>query len=146
MSKAQKKGDRNEREAKDILSRVYGSSNTDRVDRGMGHDPFGLADIIALKAGWPVRVVQVTTNRFPGERREKYRGRLRDFPHSHAEFEVWVRVDRDGWEFYRHDPVNDTFERFLKMGTCDTDETVEAYREAVGYYKREYGLIRRLFR
>lgn len=128
------KGDRNEREAANILARVYGKSNVDKVYRYAGNDPFGLADVMGMKADWPLRVVQVKTNSFTAADRRKYRRNLRDFPHEYAVFEVWVRVDYEGWRMHRYDPDTDEFNEFLHMDTCDTEATVEAFREAVGYY------------
>jgi len=48
--------------------------------------------------------------------------------------EVWVRVDREGWRLYEFVGEPDEWSTYLRMDTCDHEETVEAYRDAVGYY------------
>lgn len=130
----QKKGDRNEREAANILSRVYGAG-VDKVDRYGTNDPLGMVDVLAVKPGRKVLFVQVKTNRFTAEARRKYKKTARrKLPDAHAVFEVWVRVDYEGWRMYRYDPESEEFDQYLEMDTCDYEETVEAFREAVGFY------------
>lgn len=128
------KEQRNEREAANILSRAYGTWGVDKVHTHARNDPWNLADVIGIRSGWPIRVVQVKTNRFTAAARRKYLSRMRRFPHEHAVFEVWVRVDREGWRIHRYDPDTEEFETVIEMDTCDTEATVEAYREDVGYY------------
>jgi len=131
---ANEKGDRNEREAANIIGRVRGSGNVEKVDGYSNHDPFGIADVIAVGEGKPL-FVQVKTNRFTAEDRRKYKNRTRRLDFDHARFEVWVRVDYEGWRMHRYDPGRDTFVEYVHMETCDHEETVEVFREAVGYYE-----------
>lgn len=130
------KGDRNETEAANILARVFGSSSVDKIDRYGTNDPFGFVDVMAMEQGRKVLFVQVKTNRFTAKDRRQYGAKARrKLPHDHARFEVWVRVDYEGWRMHRYDPASDEFEQYIEMDTCDLEETVEAYREAVGYYE-----------
>lgn len=127
------KGNRNEREAANILGRVYGSGNVDKVDAYSNTDPLGFIDVLASKQGWPVRFVQVKTNQFTAKDRRQYAlkvGRMSEGVVA----EVWVRIDYEGWRMYRYDGEQDTWRKYLSMDTCDTEETVEQFRDAVGYY------------
>lgn len=134
----QSKGDRNETEAANILARVYGKATVDKIDRYGTNDPFMFVDVMAIKPGRKVLFVQVKTNRFTAKDRRQYGARVRrKLPHEHARFEVWVRVDYEGWRMHRYDPEADEFEQYIEMDTCDTEETVEAFREAVGYYDEQ---------
>lgn len=128
------KGDRNEREAANIIGRVRGKGNVEKVDAYSNTDPFGFVDVLAVGEG-KVLFVQVKTNRFTAEERRKYKSRMRRLPFDHATFEVWVRVDYEGWRMHRYDPDREAFEEYIRMDTCDHEDTVEAYREAVGYYQ-----------
>lgn len=122
------KGQRNENEAKSILKRVYGAG-VEKVDCFTNHDPFGYVDLIAMQPGEPIKFVQVKTNRFTAADRRKYSGHLtRHLPSEHAELEVWVRVDREGWELYER--VEGGFEQYLSL-PCDRRDAGEQYREAV---------------
>jgi hypothetical protein len=127
------KGDRNENEAADILGRVYGRGNVDKVARYTNNDPLRFLDVIGAKEGWPVRFVQVKSNRFTADERRRYASTVSRFPDD-VVCEVWVRVDYEGWRFHRFDGGEWT--EYLSMETCDTEKTVEAFREAVGYYDR----------
>lgn len=127
------KGERNEREAANIIGRVRGSGGVEKVDAYSNTDPFGIADVIALGDG-KVLLVQVKTNRFTAKDRRKYRRRMHRVDFDHARFEVWVRIDYEGWRMHRYDPETGGFEQYIEMDTCDEEATVEAYREAVGYY------------
>lgn len=133
MGYSNKKGERNEREASNIIQRVYGGSKVEKVDGYSNHDPFGIADIIAIKPGWKVLFSQVKTNSFTNKK--KYKRKARKIPHDHVRFEVWVRVDRKGWRIYVYRPEKEEFEKIVHMDTCDEEETVEAYRKAVGYWE-----------
>lgn len=130
------KGDRNERETKNILARVYGKSNVDRVHRNGNNDPFGLADVMAIRKGWPLRIVQVKTNEFGTEARQKYEMALRNFPSEYARFEVWVRIDYEGWRILNYDFEAEEYVEFLRVESCDTEEVVKQFREAVDYWER----------
>lgn len=131
-----KKGERNEREAANILERVYGRGSVDKVDAYSNTDPLRFIDVLAAKDPWPVRFVQVKTNRFPPKQRRKYAAIADRFGESACP-EVWVRVDRKGWEMHRFVGKSDGWECYLEMDTCNYEATVEAFREAVGYYERD---------
>lgn len=129
-----RKGQRNEREAANILARVYGKRNVDKVDAYSNSDPLGFIDVLAVKQGWPVRFVQVKTNNFAAKDRRRYAAKSERMSHG-VVCEVWVRVDYEGWRMYRYDRDAGEWDRYLSMNTCDTEETVEAFREAVDYYE-----------
>ena len=118
------KGNRHENEAKNILKRVYGAG-VEKVDGWGNSDPFGFVDLIAMKPGGPVKFVQVKTNGFTAEDRRKYRKRTRKLPPEHAEFEVWVRYDRRGWELFEFD--GDEFEKVHQIPVCDMSKARENY-------------------
>jgi Holliday junction resolvase len=130
------KGDRNEREAANIIGRVRGKGNVEKVDAYSNTDPFGFVDVLAVGEG-KVLFVQVKTNRFTDEDRRKYKRKMRRLPFDHAIFEVWVRVDYEGWRMHRYDPDREEFKEYICMDTCDHEETVEAYRQAVGYHQED---------
>lgn len=129
-----KKGSRNENEAKNILDRVFGRGGVEKVDAFTNHDPFGFVDVIAIKPDRKVLFVQVKTNQFTAEHRRKYRTRLRRLPIDHAEFQVWVRVDYDGWRVYDYDPESKEFVQVLEMDTCDIEETVDEVRDMFDFW------------
>lgn len=128
------KGDRNEREAANLLGRVRGSGNVSKVNSYSNHDPFGFVDVIGIGSEWEkVLFVQVKTNSFTEKERSKYRRKMRRLNFDNARFEVWVRVDYQGWEMYAYQPDIGEFECTLVMDTADTEATVEALREREGY-------------
>lgn len=122
------KGRRHENEAKDILQRVYGAG-VEKVDAWGNSDPFGFVDIIAMQPGEPIKFVQVKTNGFTERDRQKYKTRTRKLPHDHAEFEVWVRHDGEGWDVYGFD--GDEFYHKFSIDVCDTSKAREQYHEHV---------------
>jgi len=129
------KGDRNEREAANILGRVRGSGNVAKVSSYANHDPFGLVDVIGVGGDWEkVFFLQVKTNSFTAEERRKYKRDMRRLNFDAVRFEVWVRVDYQGWEMYAFNPETDDFDLVLEMDTADYEDTVEAFREREGFY------------
>lgn len=127
-SSTTEKGDRAEREARDIIGRVRGTGNVEKVDAFANTDPFGCVDVLAVGAGRKVLFVQVKVNRFTAADRRKYKRRMRRLPFNHVTFEVWVRVDYEGWRMHRYDPGSEEFRSYLEMDSCDYEATVEAYR------------------
>lgn len=123
------KGDRHEREAVRILTRLY---RAERVPSIYGNnDPFRLADVMGLQTGRPFAIVQVKTNRFTAEDRSKYLSRAGlTIDGEHTIFEVWVRVDRDGWRMHRYDPGSKRFSEYYRTTTCDPDEVRDEWAEA----------------
>lgn len=130
------KGGRTEREARDIIGRVYGSGNVDKVHRFTNNDPLGFIDVLAAKEGYPVRFVQVKSNRFTSEHRRQYAQRIAQFPEG-VVCEVWVRIDRSGWRIHRFNRATGEYEEVLRMDTCDIEATVEAFREEADFYEIE---------
>lgn len=134
---AQRKGNRNENEARKILGRVW--RKPERVDGYANTDPWNIADIVAMdpdiRPG--VLVAQVKTNRFTAKDKRKIRGRSRTVLPPNVRVEVWVRVDRKGWRAYELDWNTGEFVEILNMDTCDREATVEAYREAVEFWPKK---------
>lgn len=130
MATAQEKGERHEREAVNIISAAYGTGGTEKVDVYTNHDPFGLADIIAIRADRPVLLVQVKTNRLrPTTKRRYLRDCIRRIP-PEAIFEVWVRKDRAGWEMIRfngEEPYG--FNTYAEFDACDPSDVRDEWRE-----------------
>lgn len=129
------KGDRNEREAANILGRVRGKGNVSKVSSYSNHDPFGIVDVIGVGDDWErVLFVQVKTNDFTSEERAKYKRNMRRLNFDSVRFEVWVRVDYQGWKIYEYQPESETFKLALEMDTADYEATVEALREKEDFY------------
>lgn len=128
------KGNRHENEATSILKRVYGAG-VEKVDAWGNHDPFGFVDVIAIKEGWPVKFIQVKTNTLSAEAKQKYKRRTRHLPLQHAELEVWVRIDRKGWDIYEFDGTE--FALKYQIPICDSDEAGDRYRELVDANTKE---------
>lgn len=106
MGSSQDKGDRNERKAKKILSRFKGVRAETVLQRSSYNQDFlGLADIIGINADTgELYLVQVKTNgNFTHRKMKKFTQlaamRLDNDLHH---FEVWNRIDRKGWEFFRY--------------------------------------------
>lgn len=132
-----KKGQRNEREATNILGRIRGSGNVSKVNSYSNHDPFGFVDIMAIGSYWDkILFVQVKTNSFTSKERNKYLRKMQRLNFDNSRFEVWVRVDYEGWKIYEYNPQEKEFELVLEMDTTDTEETVEELREREGYYEQ----------
>lgn len=120
------KGNRNENQAKDILKRVYGAG-VEKVNSWGNHDLFGLIDLIAIKPDKPVKFIQVKTNSFPPKTRKKYIQKARNIPLKHVEFEVWVRIDRVGWNIYKF--KDNQFIKTYEIHVCNTKDAGENYKE-----------------
>lgn len=121
------KGDRHERQAVRILSSRY---RAERVPSIYGNnDPFRLADVMGLRANYPFALIQVKTNRFSNDQKQKYRRWSRDIDGRKTIFEVWVRYDRQGWEMYRLDPETQKFTTYFGTKTCDPKKVRLDWRE-----------------
>lgn len=123
------KGEKNEREGRIILRRV---AVAEKVDTYANHDAFKFADLIGIKPGYPTKLVQVKTNRFTKKDRDWYS--LRAGLHLASEFvelEVWVRIDREGWEMYRYDRDEEDFKLFLEIDSCDVSEAGKQYQDKI---------------
>jgi len=136
LNQTTEKGARNEREAVNLLGRVRGSGNVEKVDSFATQDPFSLVDVIGVGEDWErVLFVQVKTNSFTAEEKRKYKRDMRRLNFDSVRFEVWVRVDYDGWTMYSYNPEKKEFEVTLEMETTDYGETVEALREREDFYQ-----------
>lgn len=137
MNKAQKKGRRNENEAKNILGGVW--RKPERVDGYANTDPWNIADVIALDPNIDpgVLIAQVKTNRFTKQNRKKIRSRARSYVPTTVRIEVWVRVDYEGWRVFKLDWETGEFVEIVHMDSCDRDETTETYREAVDFWPKD---------
>lgn len=126
MTNTTEKGNRNENQAKDILKRVYGAG-VEKINSWGNHDPFGFIDLIAIHPDKPVKFIQVKTNNFTNK--DKYIRKSRNIPTEHSVFEVWVRIDRVGWEIY--ELKNNQFSKKYEIHICNTEEAREKYYELV---------------
>lgn len=127
------KGDRHERQAVRILSRLY---RAERVPSIYGNnDPFRLADVMGIQGGRPFAIVQVKTNSFTAEQRRKYRSKAsRKVDGKHTILEVWVRIDRNGWRMHRFDPDEKEFEEYYRTTTCDPGKVRDEWAEEFEKY------------
>lgn len=91
------KGNRIERKAEDRLhEQGYNTARMPHTRYG-DSDFFNLFDIVAMKPGAPFKLVQVKSNS-PPNLEEFKKEALEITPLKHAEIEVWVRYDREGWK------------------------------------------------
>lgn len=132
IEKNQRKGRRHENQARQILKRNYGKASrvTDTARATGTTDLFNCADLIACKWGWPVKLVQVKSNRLPGDYEYGWAPAFTD--NEHVEFEFWTRFDREGWVIHRYEPTRiweGEFVEAVEMGTCDIDEAASIYGE-----------------
>lgn len=131
------KGDRNETEAKNILSRVW--RKPEKVDGYGNTDPWNIADIIAMDPSITpgILIAQVKTNGFSETDKKKIHSRARHYIPSDVRIECWNRVEREGWRVHVLDWTTGEFTEIVHMDTCDIEETVTAYRTAVDFYPKE---------
>ena len=135
------KGRRNELEAIKILSGCFKASEAKK--NTLGHDFLGIADIVAVSKGSRMKFVQVKTNSVSKREFYHYAHKANRFLplDSHADFEVWVRKDRDGWELYRLNPFDaeslhgdewaDQFDKFASIHICDVSRARRAYKHGI---------------
>lgn len=91
------KGRRIEKEARDILRKFYHVE--DVPQSRYGRDLFNLVDIICISPEKKPRFIQVKTNGF---NKKKYRmGGWKKFNLTYSYFEVWDRIDYQGWKIWR---------------------------------------------
>lgn len=100
MSKGKKKGDRRERQAREILENAgwtVESPNSTPYPQGYGVDFFGLFDFMAFKEGEKPLFGQVKSNR-PGGITSFHEDCLeKQFPFDFCEVEFWTCYDGEGW-------------------------------------------------
>lgn len=115
------KGNRIENEAKKILQKV--GYRVEKVDTFTNHDPFRLLDLLAIKDGKRTKFVQVKSNSISEKQMGLYGQYCYTKLPSHIDFEVWVKHDYQGWEFYRYKHVEELqkepeeyFENFQSIG------------------------------
>jgi len=140
-----KKGRRNELEAIKILSSAFKASEAKA--NNLGHDFLGIADVIGTKPGKRMKFVQVKTNRKPAKRKRYRYAHManKSLPlEEHADFEIWVRKDREGWDLYKLQPFDpsevhgdkwaDMFDHFATINICKISRAKAAYRFGIlGY-------------
>jgi|APHM01.1.fsa_nt_gi hypothetical protein len=89
------KGDKNERECKNLLKEagwtVHKKTNN-KYDNG---DIFGLIDVIATKKDKKPLYIQVKTNTTAGAMKKLSEAQFMN--KKHMNIQVWVRHDRKGW-------------------------------------------------
>lgn len=98
MSK--KKGDRRERQAREILEAAgytVETPNATPYPQGYGVDFFGLFDLMAFKEGEPPLFIQVKSNGARGIRSFSEKCKDMDVPFEFVNVEFWVCYDGDGW-------------------------------------------------
>lgn len=143
-TKAQRKGNRNENEARRILTRVW--RKPEKVDGYGNTDPWNIADIIALDPQLGTLIAQVKTNGVSSREKDHIRSRARMYVPDNIRIEIWNRVDRQGWQVSVLDWDTGAFRKIVQMDTCDTEATVERYREAVPFYPKETQGVRQEMR
>jgi Holliday junction resolvase len=95
MSK--KKGDRNEREATNILEDAGWTVETPNYTRYQNTDFFNLFDLMAFKDGQKPLFIQVKTNGARGITSFSEDCAAKQFPFDFARAEYWTRYSREGW-------------------------------------------------
>lgn len=98
MSK-RSKGDKNEREAKNILKQAGWTAHKKTNNKWDSGDIFGLIDLLAVKKGEKPLYIQVKTNRTAGAMKELSEAPFMET--EHMDIQLWVRHDRDGWRIKR---------------------------------------------
>lgn len=130
IKKNQQKGRRYENEARRILEQCYGHASqiTDTRSPNGRTDLFRCADLIAVKYGHPVKLVQVKSNSEPSDGDKGLAPSFTDNEHTQLEF--WSRIDYEGWRIYQYQ-VEKKFEgKFIKLfeiNTCDIDKAAKIY-------------------
>lgn len=101
------KGNRHEREAKNLLSElgytVHKKVHT-RYDPG---DIFSLFDLIAVKTERKPVFIQVKTNGTGGDLGKTLRESRELIATGHVDLEYWIRYSREGWRVLRSKNGND---------------------------------------
>lgn len=131
MTNTKRKGDRREREAKQLLKEIgylVHKKVNNRYDSG---DIFEKFDLLALKPNKKFLLIQVKSNQTQGALKE-----LREFCRNNLEIknivpEVWVAVDNKGWRVYRlkHEDIwgYDVIVDETKKSCCFGDQIKEKY-------------------
>jgi Holliday junction resolvase len=109
MVNTRQKGNRLEREAEEILHEK--GFNTARMPhtRYGDSDFFNMYDIIAMKPGAPLKMVQVKANQASGVTELKNQS-INEAPFKHAEIELWQKFDYQGWKIRRLNPETENWE------------------------------------
>ena len=112
MVNTRSKGNRIERKAKNRLeNQGYQVSRMPHTRYG-DNDHFQLYDIIALKPGEKVRLIQVKSNQKPNlSQLRKDSEELAPF--KHATVEAWTWVDYEGWVIDRLTPAQSGWETVI---------------------------------
>jgi len=103
------KGNRRERQAEEKLQDNGYSTARKQHNRYGASDFYNLYDIIAVKPGEPVKFIQIKSNS-PPNLGEFKSGALEITPVEHAEIEIWVNHDYEGWHIRRLNRMNKEWE------------------------------------
>lgn len=119
------KGDRHERQAKNLLKRLGFNVHKKLDTQYDSSDMFGLFDLIALKPGEKPLFIQVKTNGTGGELGNTLQKARELTDLSHVTLEYWIKYDYEGWRVLRSENGNDWDEIFDGRKTPDNiGETV----------------------
>lgn len=97
------KGERREREARDVLREMGFRVEKCKNHRFGDNDYFNLFDLMAVHAFEKIKYVQVKSNATDGALKE-IDGEAIDFPLRHCDLEVWICYDAEGWRVLRLRP------------------------------------------
>lgn len=95
------KGDRREREAKELLEEqdyIVHKKVNNQYDSG---DIYGLFDLVAVKPSEKVKFIQVKSNGTGGELGNTMDEAAELLPLEHVEVEFWIAYDYEGWRVLR---------------------------------------------
>jgi len=94
MSK-RSKGDKNERECKNLLKNAGWTVHKKTNNRYDSGDIWTVFDVIAAKNGEKPLYIQVKTNTTAGAMKELSEAKFLN--REHMDIQVWIRHDREGW-------------------------------------------------
>ncbi|MDY6770009.1 MAG: hypothetical protein SVU88_03480 [Candidatus Nanohaloarchaea archaeon] len=112
MSK--RKGQRREREAKELLEENGYRVSIAKNHRFGANDYFNLFDLLAVGPG-PVKLIQVKANSARGITKTGKKASV-FCPEDHVDVEYWTCHDREGWRIQRltrHSPENPAWETLI---------------------------------
>lgn len=126
------KGDRRERQAREVLS-VAGysveSPNSTQYHQDVV-DFFELFDFMAIKQGRKILFGQVKSNTARGIRSFPEKCVEKGVPFEHAKVEFWVCHDNEGWRIFEIDPQDST-KVYDERDTSDTVLHSKAKNESI---------------
>lgn len=118
MVNTRQKGNRIERKAEQQLeNQGYQISRMPHTRYGPS-DFFNMYDIIAMKPGAPLKMIQVKANQPPTLTQFKEKA-LKTTPLEHVQIEIWTHHDRLGWKTRRLNRVNKEWETLVDERKTD---------------------------